>query len=77
MGNLNDEVTIFTKIYRFTWFILIFLLIFLDRQNIYWIITTLILLFIVSGVAVLRALESRNQWKAYIQEESLDKENQE
>ena len=77
MGNLNDEVTIFTKIYRFTWFILIFLLIFLDRQNIYWIITTLILLFIVSGIAVLRAIESRNQWQTYTQEESLDKEIQE
>ena len=77
MGNLIDEVTIFTKIYRFAWFILILLLIFLDRQNIYWIIITLILLFIVSGIAVLRALESRNQWQTYIQEESLDKENQE
>jgi hypothetical protein len=77
MGNLNDEVTIFTKIYRFAWFILIFLLIFLDRQNIYWIITTLILLFIVSGIAVLRALESRNQWQTYTQEESLDKKIQE
>tara|TARA_B100000315_G_scaffold250496_1_gene283416 strand:+ start:268 stop:429 length:162 start_codon:yes stop_codon:yes gene_type:complete len=50
------------------------MLIFLDRQNIYWIITTLVLLFIVSGIAVLRALESRKQWRTYIQEESLDKE---
>jgi len=67
-------VTTFNKIYRFAWFILVLLLIFFDRQNIYWVITTLILLFIVSGIAVLRALESRKQWKAYIREENLDKE---
>jgi len=67
-------VTIFTKIYRLSWFILVLLLIFLDRENIYLVITTLILLFIVSGIAILRALESRNQLQAYNQDESIDKE---
>jgi len=67
-------VTIFNKIYRLSWFILVLLLIFLDRQNIVWVITTLILLFIVSGVAVLRALESRSQWRIENQEKNLNEE---
>jgi len=65
-------VTFFTKIYRFIWLVLIFLLIFFNRQNIYWVILTLIFLFFVSGIAILRALESRKQWRIYIQEEKLD-----
>ena len=65
-------MSLFTKIYRFAWLVFIFLLIFFDRQNIYWIISTLILLFFVSGVAILRALESKKQWRIYIQEEELD-----
>jgi len=34
----------------------------------------MILLFLVSGIAVLRALESRKQWRKYAQEEILDNE---
>ena len=71
---MNDKVSNFNKIYRLACFTLLIMLIFFDRQNIYWIITTLVLLFIVSGIAVLRALESRSQWRSYIQEENLDKE---
>ena len=67
-------MTIFTKIYRLAWLILIFLLIFLDRQNIYWVITTIVILIAVSGVAVLRALESLKQWRIYNQEDELDEE---
>ena len=65
-------MSIFTKIYRTLWFILILLLIFFDRQNFYWVIVTLIFLFILSGIAVLRALESRKAWRDYIEEEGID-----
>ena len=64
----------FTKIYRLAWFILLVLLIFLDRHNLYFVVGTIILLFILSAIAVLRAIESRNQWRKYIKEESLDEE---
>ena len=70
-------MTIFTKFYRLAWFILALMLIFFNRQNIYWVIITLLLLFIVSGIAVLRALESRKEWRMYNQEEDLDRENTE
>ena len=67
-------MSLFTKIYRIFWLILLLLLIFFDRQNIYWVFSTLILLFILSGIAVLRALESRQVWRNYIREEGLDSE---
>ena len=62
----------FTRLYRFSWLLLLFLLIFFNRQNIYWVIFTLFILFFVSSIAILRALESRKQWRSYIKEENLD-----
>ena len=62
----------FTKIYRISWVILLILIFFLDRDNPYWVIVTILLLVFLSGIAVLRSLESRNEWRKYIEEESLD-----
>ena len=65
-------MNLFTKIYRFSWLILLILLFFLDRDNPYWVITTILLLLGLSGIAVLRSLESRKEWRKYIEKESLD-----
>ena len=67
-------MNIFTKLYRLLWLIIVLLLIFLDRQNPYWVIATLLLLIILSAIAVLRFLESRNEWREYIDEESIDED---
>jgi len=67
-------MTFFTKIYRMAWVVLIVLIIFLDRNNEYWVVGTIILLLLLSGIAVLRFLDSRNEWRKIIQEESLDKD---
>jgi hypothetical protein len=50
------------------------LLIFLDRTNPYWVGGSIILLLILATIAVLRALESRKEWREIIQEENLDKD---
>ena len=60
----------FTKIYRFSWVILFILIFFLDRDNLYWVIATILLLVVLSGIAVLRSLESRKEWRQYNEEES-------
>ena len=65
---------IFTKIYRILWLILFLLIIFFDRNNHYWVYSTLLLLFILSGISILRALESRDSWRKYIKETGIDKE---
>jgi len=62
----------FTKIYRFSWVILLILILFLDRDNPYWVIATILLLVVLSGIAVLRSLESRKEWRQYNEEESLN-----
>ena len=67
-------MNLFTKLYRLLWLIIILLLIFLDRQNPYWVISTLVLLITLSAIAVLRFLESRNEWREYIDEESVDED---
>ena len=63
-------MNLFTKIYRFSWLILLILLFFLDRDNPYWVIVTILLLVVLSGIAVLRSLESLKEWRKYIEEES-------
>ena len=67
-------MNIITKIYRTAWLVLIILIIFLDRDNLYWVIGTIILLLLLSCIAVLRFLDSRNEWREIIEEESLDKD---
>ena len=67
-------MNIITKIYRTAWLVLIILIIFLDRDNLYWVIGTIILLLLLSCIAVLRFLDSRNEWREIIKEESLDKD---
>jgi ABC-type bacteriocin/lantibiotic exporter with double-glycine peptidase domain len=67
-------MTFFTKIYRTVWVVLIILIVFLDRNNLYWVVGTITLLLLLSGIAVLRFLDSRNEWRKIIQEESLDKD---
>ena len=67
-------MNIFTKIYRTAWLVLIILIIFLDRNNLYWVIGTIILLLLLSCIAVLRFLDSRDEWREMIKEESLDKD---
>ena len=65
-------MNLFTKIYRFSWVILIILLLFLDRNNPNLVKVTILLLVILSSLSVLRFLESRNEWRKYIKEESID-----
>ena len=67
-------MAIFTKIYRTAWMVLIILIVFLERNNLYWVVGTITLLLLLSGIAVLRFLDSRNEWRKIIQEESLDKD---
>ena len=65
-------MNLFTKIYRLSWVILLILILFLDRDNPYWVIATILLLVVLSGIAVLRSLESRKEWRQYNKEESLN-----
>ncbi len=66
-------MTFFTKIYRLAWLVLIVLLIFLDRTNPYWTGGSIFLILILTIIAILRVLQSREEWRDIIKEENLDK----
>ena len=65
---------IFTKIYRLAWFLMVILIVFFDRNNTYQSWFSIALLLVLSFISVLRFLESRNEWRRIINEESLDKD---
>ena len=48
------------------------LLVFLDRDNPYWVFATILLLVVLSGIIILRSLESRKEWRKFIEKESLN-----
>lgn len=65
---------IFTKIYRLSWLLMVILIVFFDRNNTYQSWFSIVLLLVLSFISVLRFLESRNEWRKIINEESLDKD---
>jgi multisubunit Na+/H+ antiporter MnhF subunit len=67
-------MTLFTKIYRMLWFFMIFLIIFFDRNNSVQSWITILFLLFLTTISVLRFIESRNEWRKIINEESLDKD---
>jgi len=65
---------IFTKVYRLSWLLMVILIVFFDRNNTYQSWFSIGLLLLLSFISVLRFLESRNEWRRIINEESLDKD---
>ena len=67
-------MNLFNKIYRLAWLVLLILIVFFDRNNIYWVIITLFLIIILASIFILRSIESRNAWRKYIKDEKLDED---
>ena len=59
----------FTKIFRFIWFIFFVLLIFLDRDIMFNKILLIFSIIILSIITVFRILDSRNEWRKIMEEE--------
>ena len=55
-------------IYKALWFVLFFLIITFDRSNKYSIYITLGLLVLLSIIAVIRAINLRNEWRPIAEE---------
>jgi hypothetical protein len=55
-------------IYKALWFILFFLIITFDRSNKYSIYSTLVLLIFLTIIAVIRAINLRNEWRPIAEE---------
>ena len=62
----------FTLFFRFLWFLTIISILFIDRDNPFMVYTFIIVLLILTMITVIRALESRNQWRRMIKEGDVE-----
>ena len=65
-------MTKFTIFFRFLWFATIISILFIDRNNPIMIYSLIIMLIILTMITVIRALESRNQWRRMIKEGDVE-----
>ena len=65
-------MTKFTIFFRFLWFATIIPILFIDRNNPIMIYSLITMLLILTMITVIRALESRNQWRRMIKEGDVE-----
>ena len=65
-------MTKFTIFFRFLWFTTIISILFIDRDKLLIVYTLIILLIVLTTITVIRALESRNQWRRMIKEGDVE-----
>ena len=57
------------------WFVLILSFLFIDRGNLIIVSIFLILLLILTGITVVRIIESRNEWRKMIEDGDVEIKN--
>ena len=65
-------MTKFTIFFRIIWLVLILSIFFIDRENLIMVSIFLILLFILTGITVVRVIESRNEWRRMIDDGDVE-----
>ena len=65
-------MTIFTIFFRILWLITIILILFIDTNNAIMVYSIISALLILSIITVIRALESRNQWRRMIEDGDVE-----
>ena len=65
-------MTKFTIFFRVLWFLTIISLFFINRNNIVMVSIVIFSLVILTIITVLRALESRNQWRRMIKDGDVE-----
>jgi len=65
-------MTKFTLFFRFLWFATIISILFIDRDKPVMIYSLIAILLILTIITVIRALESRNQWRRMIKEGDVE-----
>ena len=65
-------MTKFTVFFRFLWFVTIISILFIDRNKPILMYTLIFILLFLTVITVIRALESRNQWRRMIDEGDVE-----
>ena len=63
---------LFNYIIKAIWLLTFLLIIFIDRNNIFMVISTISLLLFITFITVLRSLDSRNEWRKMIDEGDVE-----
>ena len=65
-------MTKFTIFFRVSWFITIISILFIDTDNNIMVYSIISVLLILTCITVMRALESRNQWRRMIEDGDVE-----
>ena len=65
-------MTKFTIFFRFLWFAIIISILFIDRDKPFMTYSLIAMLLILTVITVIRALESRNQWRRMIKKGDVE-----
>ena len=65
-------MTKFTIFFRVSWFITIISILFIDTDNSIMVYSIISVLLILTCITVMRALESRNQWRRMIEDGDVE-----
>ena len=65
-------MTKFTLFFRVLWFITITSIFFINRENILATYSIIFILILLTVITVIRAIESRNQWRRMIKEGDVE-----
>ena len=69
---MNNSQKIFNYIFKIIWFITFCLIVFLDRNNFYMVVFTILILLFITTVTVIRSLNSRNEWRELIKDGDVE-----
>ena len=63
---------IINYLFKCTWFVIILLIIFIDRSNSAMVYITIGLLIIISIITIIRSINSRNEWRKIIEDGDVE-----
>ena len=69
---MKNSQKIFNYIFKIIWFITLCLIVFLDRNNFYMVVFTILILLFITTVTVIRSLNSRNEWRELIKDGDVE-----
>ena len=72
LNSMNNTQIFFNYIFKLAWIATILLLVFLDKNNFYMVVASILLLLIVSFITVIRSLNSRNEWRQIIEDGDVE-----
>ena len=69
---MKIKTTKFTMFFRLLWFLTIVSILFINTESKIMVYSVILMLLILTSITVIRALESRNQWRRMIEDGDVE-----